>query len=152
VPKLDPGGEYLTRVWRDGVYPLAERLGITMRLPPVQPRSRLPHEAAKWAATGSRFDEYNKAIFRAFFERGENIGDHEVLVKLAEQLQLDGEKLRRALTQHEFEAQVVADEREAAALGVNAVPAFVANRRVALSGVQSLATLQLLIERVQELR
>ena len=151
VPKLDPGGEYLTRVWRDGVYPLAERLGITMRLPPVQPRSRLAHEAAKWAAT-SRFDEYNKAIFRAFFERGENIGDQEVLVRLAEQLQLDGEQLRWALTQHEFEAEVVEDERDAAALGVSAVPAFVANRRVALSGVQSLATLQLLIERVQELQ
>lgn len=152
MPQLDPGGEYLTRVWRDGVYPLAERLGITMRLPPVQPRSRRAHEAAKWAATESHFDEYNKAIFRAFFERGENIGDQEVLVRLAEQLQFDGEQLRRALTQHEFEAQVIEDERDAAALGVSAVPAFVANRRVALSGVQSLATLQLLIERVQELR
>lgn len=152
VPTLDPGGEYLTRAWRDGVYPLAERLGITMRLPPVQPRSLLAHEAAKWAATVNRFDDYNKAVFRSFFERGENIGEAEVLVKLAEELRLDAEELRRALAHREFEAQVLADEREAAALGVSAVPAFVANRCAALSGVQSVAALQTLIERVKAIR
>jgi len=117
VPTLDPVGEYLTRVWRDGVYPLADKLGVIMKLPPVQPRSRLGHEAAKWATTVNRFDDYNEAVFRAFFERGENIGEVEVLVKLAEQLELDAEELRRALTQREFEEHVVADERAAAALG-----------------------------------
>ena len=150
VPTLDPAGEYLTRVWRDGVYPLAERLGVVMKLPPVQPRSRLAHEAAKWAATVNRFDDYNAAIFRAFFERGENIGDADVLVKLAEDLQLDAKALRRALASHEFEDQVLSDEREAEMLGIRAVPAFVANRRAALSGVQPVASLQTLVDRVKE--
>ena len=148
VPALDPGGEYLTRVWRDAVYPLAERLGVTMKLPPLQPRSRLAHEAAKWAGTVNRFDDYNEAIFRAFFERGENIGDAEVLVKLAEDLRLDAEGLRRSLAQHDFEELVLAEEREAGELGVRAVPAFIANRRAAVSGVQSVMALQALIDRV----
>lgn len=149
MPTLDPGGEYLSRVWRDGVYPLAERLGVKMKLPPVQPRSRMAHEAAKWARTVNHFEEYNEAVFRAFFERGENIGEADVLVKLAEDLRVDAEDLRRALTRHEFEAQVLTDERDAAVLGVHAVPAFVANRRAALSGVQSVVALQTLIERVR---
>ena len=147
MPTLDPVGEYLTRVWRDGVYPLADKLGVIMKLPPVQPRSRLGHEAAKWATTVNRFDDYNEAVFRAFFERGENIGEVEVLVKLAEQLELDAEELRRALTQREFEEHVVADERAAAALGVHAVPAFVANGRAALSGVQPTSALAALLAR-----
>ena len=149
MPRLDPGGEYLRRVWRDGVYPLAERLGVNMKLPPLQPRSRMAHEAAKWATTVNHFDAYNEAVFRAFFEGGENIGEPDVLVKLAKELSLKGEGLRRALTRHEFEAQVLTDERDAAILGVNAVPAFVANRRAALSGVQSVVALQTLIERVR---
>ena len=149
MPTLDPGGEYLSRVWRDGVYPLAEQLGVNMKLPPVQPRSRMAHEAAKWATTVNHFDDYNEAVFRAFFERGENIGEANVLVKLAEELRLEGKGLHRALTRHEFEAQVLTDERDAAILGVNAVPAFVANRRAALSGVQSVVALQTLIERVR---
>jgi len=147
VPTLDPRGDYLTRVWRDGVYPLAEELGVTMKLPPVQPRSRVAHEAAKWAATVDRFDDYNEAVFRAFFERGENIGEAEVLAKLAEDLQLGSRELRTALTQREFEAEVIADEREASALGVHAVPAFVANRRAALSGVQAVSALAALLDR-----
>ena len=149
MPRLDPGGEYLRRVWRDGVYPLAERLGVNMKLPPVQPRSRMAHEAAKWATTMNHFDDYNEAVFRSFFERGENIGEADVLVRLAKELNLKGEGLRRALTRHEFEAKVLTDERDAAILGVNAVPAFVANRRAALSGVQSVEALQALIKRVR---
>jgi predicted DsbA family dithiol-disulfide isomerase len=55
--------------------------------------------------------------------------------------------LRTALTQREFEAEVIADEREASALGVHAVPAFVANRRAALSGVQAVSALAALLDR-----
>lgn len=150
VRMLPPGGEYLTRVWRDSVYPLAERLGVTMRLPPVQPRSRLAHEAAKWAASVHSFDDYNEAVFRAFFERGEDIADAEVLVKLAATLELDAESLRHSLDRREFEEQVLADEREAQQLGVRGVPAFVANRRAALSGVQSVVALEALVDRVRE--
>lgn len=151
MPTLDPGGEYLTRAWESSVYPLAERLGMTMRLPPVQPRSRLAHEAAHWARTQDHFNEYNAALFRAFFERGEDIGQVEVLTKLAGELRLDEAALQAALAGGEFAPSVLADEREAAALGVSGVPAMVANRRVALSGVQSLASLQALVDRARAL-
>ena len=75
VPTLDPKGDYLEKAWNNSVYPLAKRLGVTMKLPPFQPRTRLAHQAAHWARTQGRFDDYHSALFRAFFERGENIGD-----------------------------------------------------------------------------
>ena len=150
MPTLDPGGEYLTRVWRDSVYPLAERLGMRMRLPPVQPRSRRAHEAAQWARAQNRFDDYNAALFRAFFERGEDIGETETLLKLARDLRLDESSLRAALEAKEFEASVLADEREAAELGMSGVPAFVVDRRLALTGVQSLEGLQELVNRARD--
>ncbi len=147
MPSRDPAGEYLTRVWRDSVYPLAEQLGVTMRLPPIQPRSRRAHEAAKWAQTQDQFDAYNEALFRAFFERGEDISDIDVLRKLARDLQLDDSSLRTALETKQFEPSVIADEREAADLGVHAVPAFVFNRRYALTGVQPLVALEQMVDR-----
>ena len=70
VATLDPRGEYLQRVWKNSVYPMAERLGMTMKLPPVQPRSRLAHEAAHWAREQGRFDDYHAAVFRAFLKEG----------------------------------------------------------------------------------
>lgn len=118
-----------------------------MRLPPIQPRSRQAHEAAKWAHSQNKFDAYNEGLFRAFFERGEDIGNVDVLAKLARDLHLDESGLRLALGSRQFEPDVVADEREAAELGVHAVPAFVANRQFALSGVQSVAALQNMVDR-----
>jgi len=149
TPTLDPNGEYLTRVWRSSVYPLAERLGVTMRLPPVQPRSRRAHEAARWARSLGRFDDYNAAVFRAFFERGEDIGRVDVLLSLAADLGLDASGLRAALDRREFEAGVLADEREAEELGLGGVPAFVADKRLALSGVQPTEGLRDLVDRAR---
>ena len=151
-PALHPRGEYLTRVWDSSVYPLAERLGVTMRMPPVQPRSRLGHEAAHWARSLGRFDDYNAAVFRAFFERGEDIGKVDVLVKLAGALRLDGSSLRAALESREFEPGVIADERLAAELGVSSVPAFVADRRLALTGVQPLEGLREMVGRARSVK
>jgi predicted DsbA family dithiol-disulfide isomerase len=149
VPTLDPRGEYLQTAWRNSVYPLAERLGVTMRLPPLQPRSRLAHEAAHWARSEGRFDDYHAGVFRAFFERGEDIGDLGVLTSLATELGLSGASLRLALETREFAESVLSDEREAEALGVGGVPAFVAGRMAALSGVQSVGSLKRLVEHVR---
>jgi predicted DsbA family dithiol-disulfide isomerase len=148
VPPLDPQGEYLSRVWREHVYPLAARMGMPLRLPPVQPRSRLAHEAAKWASSQGRFEEYNIAIFRAFFEHGDDIGQPDVLCRLAADIGLDSHALRASLDKGEFTDQVMADEDEAQKIGVRAVPAFATNSLIMASGVQTAARLQELIRRV----
>ena len=150
VPQIDPRGEYLQRVWNSSVYPLAEQLGVTMRLPPVKPRSRLTHEAAHWARAQQSFDDYHAQIFRAYFERGEDIGNTDVLVALASELCLDSDSLHQALTTHEFLESVLRDEREAETFGVRGVPAFIANRKAALSGVQPFASLKQLVESVRD--
>jgi predicted DsbA family dithiol-disulfide isomerase len=149
VPTLPPDGEYLQRAWNSSVYPLAEKMGIKMNLPPVQPRSRLAHEAAQWARTQGKFEEMNAAIFRAFFERGEDVGKTEILISLAANLNLDADSLRDSLENGEFTESVLADEEEAEFIGVSGVPAFVANRTYALSGVQTPENLQMLIRRAR---
>ena len=147
VPTLDPKGEYLRSAWADGVYPLAAKLGIPIKLPPLQPRSRLAHEAAHWARSQGRFDDYHTEVFRSFFERGEDIGDIDVLASLAAKSRMDPESLRRALADHEFLPSVLQDEREAGMLGISGVPAFIAARRIALTGVQSVQNLKTLVIR-----
>ena len=151
MPTLDPNGEYLHRVWGSSVYPLAENLGIDIKLPPVQPRSRRPHEAAHWARRHGKFREYNDALFRAFFQRGEDIGDTDVLTRLASDIGLEGDDLRQALDNNLYRDNVLADQREAKKLGLRGVPAFIANRKIALSGVQSLEALQKLVEDARSL-
>jgi predicted DsbA family dithiol-disulfide isomerase len=134
---LDPDGDYLVSAWQNHVYPLAARMKMTMKRPPVQPRSRLAHEAAKWADKHGRFEEYHLALFRAFFEFGKDIGNIEILKELASDLKLDGSSLHVSLKNSDYTAMVLADEDEARQVGVRAVPAFVVNGKVQAAGVQS---------------
>jgi len=151
VPTLDPNGAYLHRVWSSSVYALAENLAVNIKLPPVQPRSRRAHEASHWARRQEKFDEYNDALFRAFFQRGSDIGNVDVLTNLAGDLGLDGNALQRALQRGEYLPNVLADERDAEILGISGVPAFVANRKIALTGVQPVENLKDLVERARSM-
>jgi predicted DsbA family dithiol-disulfide isomerase len=123
VPTLDPNGEYLHRVWTQAVYPMAAERGIKVRLPPVQPRSRLAHEAVAFARLHNKDIELHHAIFRAFFEFGEDIGKLDVLVRLAVQLGLEERALREALAEGRVHDEMMADEALSRKLEILGVPA-----------------------------
>jgi len=122
TPTLDPGGEYLRNTWQRSVYPLARERRMTLKLPPVQPRSRKAMEAAMFAQAQDRFDAMHEAIFSAFFEHGRDIGDVEVLVDLGESVGLLKDDLRRALYDQRYTAEVEEDEQLAYAFGISGVP------------------------------
>ena len=124
VPTLDPDGAYLHRVWNQSVYPMARERGMTLRLPPVQPRSRKAHEATAFARAEGRFDAMNEALFRAFFAEGRDIGDPDLLVAVGREAGLDADGLARALAEGRFTAEVLADEAEARRLPLSGVPAL----------------------------
>ena len=124
VPTLDPKGEYLRDIWARAVYPMARERGMTLRLPPVQPRSRLAHEVAAFAREHGGFAAMNDALFRAFFEHGEDIGSVDVLAEHAAVVGLDAAQFRRALGEGLHREQVLADEQLAQTLGISGVPAM----------------------------
>ena len=73
-----------------------------------------------------------------------------MLTSLASALGLEAESLLQALEGREFEKSVLDDEREAQVLGVSGVPAFIADRKAALSGVQPIENLKRLVDYVRE--
>jgi predicted DsbA family dithiol-disulfide isomerase len=99
---------------------------MSLTMPAIRTRSRRAHEAAKWAATHDRLNEFHLAIFRAFFQEGRDIGRLEELLKPAADQGLDPEALKRSLENHEFTLQVVADKEDVMNIGVRALPASVA--------------------------
>lgn len=124
VPTLDPDGEYLHSTWNRAVYPMAARRGITLRLPPVQPRSRQALEAAEFAREQGRFEQMHHALFRAFFEEGRDLADVEILVDVGEMVGLDTAELRTALQEGRYTEVVLEDERLAQEIGISGVPAM----------------------------
>lgn len=124
-PTLDPDGEYLHRVWGQSVYPMAEQRGMTLRLPPVQPRSRKAFESVAFAREQGRFDAMHQALFRGFFEDGFDIGDDSVLLDIARSVGLDPQALAEALAEGRYTQRVLADEQAAHHMGLSGVPATI---------------------------
>jgi len=156
VPTLEPNGEYLRTAWQHSVYPMAENRGMTLRLPPVQPRSRKALEAAEFARTKKRFATMHHALFEGFFAEGLDIGDLNVLLNIGTQVGLNREELRIALETNQFTPQVLEDETLAHQLGITGVPTMLIGfcdqpleRAVRVSGAQSEELLQAAVERVR---
>lgn len=124
-PTLDPDGEYLHTTWNRSVYPMAAERGMTLKLPPVQPRSRLAFEAAAFAAAQGRFEAMHEALFRAFFAEGRDIGQPEILADVAAAVGLDQAALREALADGRHTGSVLDDQKLALSLGVAGVPIMV---------------------------
>jgi predicted DsbA family dithiol-disulfide isomerase len=84
-------------------------------------------------------------LFSAHFSEGKSIDDHESLQRLGAEAGLDGRRVAAVLAGQDYADTVRADEQEAAELGITAVPFFVANRQVALTGAHSVEVLGKLI-------
>jgi predicted DsbA family dithiol-disulfide isomerase len=156
VPTLDPAGEYLRTVWNQSVYPMARQRGMMLRLPPLQPRSRRALELAEFARAKGRFDEIHRGLFKAFFEEGQDIHNLETLVAIGAAGGLDGEMARAALEQGLYRERVIQDEREAADLGITAVPAVMIGRAdrpleeaEIISGAQPYEVIKAAVERAK---
>ncbi len=124
-PTLDPQGDYLRDIWARAVYPMAKDRGMVLHLPPLQPRSRLAHEAAAYAAEHGQAAAMPPALFRAFFEDGADIGDIDVITQLGASIGLDGGDLRNALDSGRYRQRVIDDEALAQSFGLSGVPAIV---------------------------
>jgi len=148
-PTLDPDGAYLHRVWNASVYPMAAERRMVLKLPPVQPRSRKALEAAEFARGRGRFDEVHRALFRAFFEEGRDIGDVAVLLDIGEAAGLDRAELEHFLTTGAHEDKVLADQDLARRLGIGGVPALlvqVDEQGYLLNGAQPHASIRAAVE------
>lgn len=146
VPTLDPKGDYLRDAWRNHVYPMAEERGMRLRLPPVQPRSRLAFEAELFAREHGLGDKMRLSLFQAFFEHGRDIGKISVLTSIGRAIGLNAARLKFALQNGDFTAAVHSDRIEAERLGVRGVPAMrlrsTSGRERLISGAQPLDVLR----------
>jgi len=78
-------------------------------------------------------------LLEAYWARGEDVGDREVLERLAEAAGMPAERVVAAFDDDLTETAVRLDEQRAAKIGIRAVPAFVFGRRFAVSGAQPVA-------------
>ena len=100
------------------------------------PNTRDAHRLMRRAARNGRANEMVEALFRAYLTDGRDIGDRRVLAELAGEAGLDAAETSEWLDGPAELEQVLAEDRSARRLGINAVPCFIFERHYAVSGAQ----------------
>ncbi len=108
---------------------------------PYVRRERVPntlqaHEAAHFAEDHGKGDEFHQAVLRAYFGSAADVGDPAVLADIGAGVGLDRDDLAQALVARIYQEDVEADLAAARRAGVRAVPTFVFDGRLAISGAQ----------------
>ncbi|MDQ0484736.1 DsbA family oxidoreductase [Guptibacillus hwajinpoensis] len=94
------------------------------------------HRLVHYATENEKMNEMSERLFYAFFTESKNIGDHETLASLGEELGFDGEDIKRMLSSEEYTKEVRNDESMGSQLGIQGVPFFVFDGKYAVSGAQ----------------
>lgn len=111
--------------------------GLDFRFDIVRPGNTFDaHRVLHLAADHGLQHDVKNRFLDAYHSQGEEVGDHEVLARLAGEAGMDPEAVRSMLATDEYAEAVRADEEQAVEYGISGVPFFVFDRRIGVSGAQ----------------
>lgn len=112
------------------------RLDFHPELMTCTPNTLDAHRLVWFAGKHGVQDAAMEAVFDAYFVRGQDIGEHEVLAACAATAGLDAAEVRAFLATAQIEAEMRAADRAAREAGVNGVPSFFLDGYSLFSGAQ----------------
>lgn len=120
---------------------LGKEVGIDFNFEAIKigPNTLDAHRLIHWAMIEDRdkADRVVNALFKANFEDGRNVGDHAVLLDIAEKAGLDRAVTASLLASDADRDLVVAEIEAVQKMGVNGVPFFIFDQQYAVSGAQT---------------
>ena len=130
------GGEANAKAVYDNVRAAGETEGIDFAFEAMTrtPNTVASHRLIRHAGESGQQDPVVQALFDAYFLRGEDIGDLDVLTAAAATGGLDGAAARAFLESDAGAEAVRAEDRAARQAGISGVPCFIFAGRHALAG------------------
>ncbi|WP_432043652.1 DsbA family oxidoreductase [Streptomyces cadmiisoli] len=122
---------------------LAEREGLQpyVVLDNKKANTQLAHEFLAHATARGMHRQAWQLSFRAYFGEVRSLFDVDALLELSDELGLDRDETRQALTDRRFRQQVQDEARRARELGARGAPFLVIDGQYAISGAQDTDTL-----------
>lgn len=107
----------------------------------TQPNTFDAHRLVAWAQQQRDAGDLVERLFTAFFLDGVDIGDADELARLAAQCKWPEQDAHAMLASDALRDVVTGESREAIDAGIQGVPCFIFNGRIAVSGAQDPQTL-----------
>jgi predicted DsbA family dithiol-disulfide isomerase len=118
-------------------------VGIEFRFDLIEksPNTMDSHRLIRWAGTAGCQNEMVDSLFRRYFEQGEDIGSHDVLVDAAGEVGMDTDIVRDLLAKDADRDLITREDSMAREIGIQGVPSFVINSQWVVTGAQEPETL-----------
>ena len=126
-----------------------EQYGLELNRGPLGISSRAALIGAKYAEALGKGPQYHDAVFRAYWQRANNIGDVAILSEIARSIGLEREAFLAALPDGQYETQVEADIEQAYSYGLTGVPALIFGEKYLVSGAQPYEVLRQVVQKVE---
>src|ERR1019366_7741810 len=150
---LDKALETFAAASRDALWKrissMAEVVGFSIMPPAVLTNSRAALAATEFARESGRDEALEERIYRAYFNEGVNIGDAEIVARLAAEAGLDSGEVADAIKSPKYEMRLKNNSLAAHQRGVSGVPTFFIGE-FPLVGAQSLVAMRAILKRATE--
>ena len=104
------------------------------------------HRLIRWAQEAGKQTEMVERLFALYFTEGADIGSHEILLKAAVEIGLDGPIVTQLLKTGADLDPVIEEINAAGKMGISGVPTFIFASRFAISGAHPAETIKKAIE------
>lgn len=94
------------------------------------------HLGGFYAKENGLYDEYLKAMFKAYFTDGINLGDKDVLSKLAENIGLNSEEMNASIDSGKYNESYRIAKEETEKYKIQSVPSFIIDDRAKITGIR----------------
>jgi predicted DsbA family dithiol-disulfide isomerase len=132
-----------------GVRKLVDAAGWTYDPPPdVVPNSRKALEVTELARDRGLHAEVHARLMHAYWSERADLGDEQLLLDLVAEAGLDRAEAAAALGDRRYAERIDASTHEANLHGINAIPAFVLDRRLLVLGAQPHETFESAFDRL----
>jgi predicted DsbA family dithiol-disulfide isomerase len=128
---------------------MADAVGFEIKPPRVLTNSRAALAATEFARDSGRDEPLEERIYKAYFNEGANIGDAEVVKRLAVDAGLDADEVADAIKSPKYEMRLKNNALAANNRGVSGVPTFFIGE-YPLVGAQSLDAMRAILRRATE--
>ena len=117
---------------------VAKEVGLEYRLADARPGNTFDaHRLLHFADSKQLGDGAAERLMHAYFSEALAVGDHAALARLAPEFGIAENEALAVLKSDTYSSEVRADEARAANFGITAVPSFVIDENVGISGAQS---------------
>ncbi len=116
----------------------AKAAGVEIEFDKIErtPNTLDAHRLIHWAGIEGRQIPVVSALFKAYFQEGRDIGNHEVLADIADGLGMDAALVLKLLASDADRDDIIARDKHSREMGVNSVPTFVVASQHAVPGAQ----------------